>query len=75
MIASRQPVEIQALVQRYEKQLEKSEGSFLDIVIRSEGAVSYQDIMMMPVPSVKLLVERMNHRVEEINKSNRGSRR
>lgn len=75
MIAYRQPVEIQALVQRYEKQLEKSEGSFLDIVIRSEGAVSYQDIMMMPVPSVKLLVERMNHRVEEINKSNRGSRR
>jgi len=75
LIASRQPVEIQELVQRYEKQLEKSESSFLDIVIRSEGAVSYQDIMMMPVPAVKLLVERMNHRVEEINKSSRGPRR
>ena len=74
MIASRQPVEIQALVQRYEKQLEKSEGSFLDIVIRSEGAVSYQDIMTMPIDSIRLMVERMNHRVEEINKSRKGGR-
>jgi len=74
LIASRQPVEIQALVQRYEKQLEKSEGSFLDIVIRSEGAVSYQDIMTMPIDSIRLMVERMNLRVEEINKSRKGGR-
>lgn len=75
MIASRQPEEIQTLVSSYEKQLEQTENNFIDIVIRSEGAISYQDVMQMPVPSIKLLIERMNNRVEEINKANRGSRR
>ena len=75
MIASRQPEEIQTLVSSYEKQLEQTENNFIDIVIRSEGAISYQDVMQMPVPSIKLLIERMNNRVEEINKANRVSRR
>jgi hypothetical protein len=75
LIASRQPEEIQTLVSSYEKQLEQTENNFIDIVIRSEGAISYQDVMQMPVPSIKLLIERMNNRVEEINKANRGSRR
>jgi hypothetical protein len=49
--------------------LKKTEGSYLDIVIRSEGAISYQDIMQMPMDSIELLIERMNNRIEEINKS------
>lgn len=69
MISSRQPEEIITLIESYNKNLKATEGSYLDIVIRSEGAISYQDIMTMPVDSIKLLIERMNNRVEEINKS------
>lgn len=73
MIASRRPEEIAELVERYNKIQKDLEGNYLDIVIRSEGAISYQDVMQMPVDSIKLLIERMNNRVEEINKSRSGS--
>jgi hypothetical protein len=69
LIASRRPEEIAELVERYNKIQKDLEGNYLDIVIRSEGAISYQDVMQMPVDSIKLLIERMNNRVEEINKS------
>lgn len=75
LIASRQPEEIVALIERYNNNLKAIEGSYLDIVIRSDGAVSYQDIMTMPVDAIKLLVERMNARVEGLNKARKGSRR
>ena len=75
LIASRQPEEIVELVEKYNKDLKQAEGSYLDIVIRSEGSISYQDIMTMPIDSIKLLIERMNARVEEINKSRRGNSR
>ena len=75
MIASRRPEEIAELVERYNKIQKDLEGNYLDIVIRSEGAISYQDVMQMPVDSIKLLIERMNNRVEEINKSRSGSGR
>ena len=69
MISSRQPEAIVTLIESYNKNLKATEGSYLDIVIRSEGAFSYQDIMTMPVDSIRLLIERTNSRVEEINKS------
>ena len=69
LIASRQPEAIVTLIESYNKNLKDTEGSYIDIVIRSEGAFSYQDIMTMPVDSIRLLIERMNSRVEEINKS------
>ena len=75
LIASRQPEEVVALIERYNNNLKAIEGSYLDIVIRSDGAVSYQDIMTMPVDAIKLLVERMNARVEDLNKARKGSRR
>tara|TARA_B110000037_G_scaffold46078_1_gene56406 strand:- start:729 stop:956 length:228 start_codon:yes stop_codon:yes gene_type:complete len=75
LIASRRPEEIAELVERYNKIQKDLEGNYLDIVIRSEGAISYQDVMQMPVDSIKLLIERMNNRVEEINKSRSGSGR
>jgi len=62
------------IVERYNKELKETEGSYLDVVIRSDGAVSYQDIMTMPIDSIRLMVERMNPRVEEINKSRKGGR-
>ena len=73
MIASRQPEDIVKLVEQYNKDLETTEGSYLDVVIRSEGAVSYKDILQMPVSSIKLLIERMNSRVEEINKARKSN--
>ena len=75
LIASRQPEEVVALIESYNKNLKAIEGSYLDVVIRSEGAFSYQDIMTMPVDAIKLLVERMNARVEDINKARKGPRR
>ena len=74
LIASRRPEEIINIVERYEKELKNTESNYLDIVIRSEGAISYQDIMTMPVDSIKLLIDRMNNRVEEIGKARKGSR-
>lgn len=75
LIASRQPEQIAELVKSYTDILEKTESSYIDVVIRSEGAFSYQDIMTMPVDSIKLLVERMNARVEDINKARKGIRK
>ena len=72
MISSRQPEEVLSIVEKFNKDLRDTEGNYLDIVIRSEGAISYQDIMQMPVDSIKLLIERMNSRVEEINKARKG---
>lgn len=72
MISSRQPEEVLSIVEKFNKDLRDTEGNYLDIVIRSEGAISYQDIMQMPIDSIKLLIERMNNRVEEINKSRKG---
>ena len=72
LIASRQPEQIVKLVESYNKQLEATEGNYLDIVIRSEGAISYVDIMQMPIDSIQLLVKRMNNRAEEMNKARSG---
>jgi uncharacterized protein YqkB len=71
LIASRRPEEIIELVERYKKDHDKTESNYIDIVIRSEGSFSYQDIMTMPVNSISLLVERMNNRIEELNKQNK----
>ena len=68
-----QPEEIIKLVEQYNKDLKKTEGSYLDIVIRSEGAFSYKDIMEMPVNSIQMLIERMNNRVDEQNKANKAA--
>ena len=70
LIASRRPEQILELVEKYNKDLKKTEGGFLDLVIRSDGAISYQDIMGMPMDSIQLLIERMNSRVEQMNKAN-----
>jgi len=75
LIASRQPEQIIELVNKYNKDLKETEGRYLDIVIRTDGAFSYQDIMTMPVDSIRLLVERMNDRVEEMNAARKPSGR
>ena len=67
MIASRQPEEISKLVEEYNKNLEKTEASYLDIIIKSGGLLSYKDVMTMPVGSLTKFVERFNAHTEEQN--------
>lgn len=50
--------------------MEKTEAGFLDVLINT-NSVNYQDIMTMPLPAIRLLVQRINHQRDEINKSNR----
>jgi lipid II:glycine glycyltransferase (peptidoglycan interpeptide bridge formation enzyme) len=67
LIASRQPEEITKLVEDYNKDLEKTEASYLDIIIKSGGLLSYKDVMTMPVGSLTKFVERYNAHTEEQN--------
>ena len=67
MIASRQPEDIGKLVEQYNKDLEKTEASYLDIIIKSGGLLSYKDVMEMPVGSLTKFVERFNVHTEEQN--------
>ena len=75
LIASRRPEQIIELVEKYNKELKKTEAGYLDIVIRSDGAISYQDIMGMPMDAIELLIERMNNRVSEMNKASKNQLR
>ncbi len=67
MIASRQPKDIAELVETYNKQLEATEASYLDIIIKSGGLLTYKDVMTMPVGSLTKFVERYNAHTEEQN--------
>lgn len=67
MIATSQPQEIVETVERYKKDLSSTEGQYIDLVLYSGGAVSWTDIMQMPVSSIALMIERMNKKTEEQN--------
>lgn len=67
MIASRQPSEINELVTRYEQDHKRTEASYLDLIIKSGGLLSYKEIMEMPVNSLSLFVERLNEYNKERN--------
>lgn len=67
MIASRQPSEIYEIVERYNNDLKATESSYFDLVIKSGGLVSYNEIMTMPVDALALFVERLNKNKEESN--------
>ena len=65
LIASRRPGEIIELVEKYNKILKNTEASYIDIVIKSQGLLSYQEVMQMPLDSIALFVERLNAAAEE----------
>jgi hypothetical protein len=67
LILSSQPAEIDDLVKKYNKDLRLTEQRYLDIIIHSNGALNYQDIMTMPLTSIDLFVERLNHATKEKN--------
>ena len=67
LIATSQPEQIPDIIKRYTDQHKQLEENYLDIVINSDGAFSYQDIVQMPLPSIVLLVERLNKRAERMS--------
>ena len=75
LIANSQPKDIDAIVERYTKDLEATESNYLDIVIHSNGALSYEDVMRMPVSSLRLYVQRINHLNEQRAEAAKKSRR
>lgn len=60
LIATSQPADIPKIIERYEKDLKRTEEGYHDIIIHSGGAISYQDIMVMPLTSISIFVERLN---------------
>lgn len=60
MIASRQPNEVQEILERYEKDLKQTEAGYLDLIIKSGGLLTYDEIMGMPIDSLAMFVERLN---------------
>lgn len=60
MIASRQPSEVQEILERYEKDLKQTEAGYLDLIIKSGGLLTYDEIMGMPIDSLAMFVERLN---------------
>lgn len=67
LIAVRQPDEIIELVEKYKANLEAQESNYFDIVIRSDGLVSYEELLRMPVDSIALFVARLNNYREEMD--------
>jgi len=61
LIATSQPKEIEKIVNRYNKQLEETESNYMDLLMYSGLNLNYQDIMSMPVDSLRMLVEKINH--------------
>jgi hypothetical protein len=60
LIASRRPEEIYEILQRYEKDLKQTEASYLDLIIKSGGLLTYDEIMGMPIDSLSMFVDRLN---------------
>lgn len=67
LIASRQPEEIVKLVESYNTQLKAQEASYIDLMIKSGGLLTYKDIMEMPVDALSMFVERYNTHTEDQN--------
>lgn len=76
MIATSQPQDIIETVGRYNKEREASEANLVDLILVSGGAVSWSELMIMPLPSVRIMTERLNKQTEDRNnaiaKRNRG---
>ena len=75
MIASRQPAEIDEILKRYNRDLEQTEAGYLDLVIKSGGLLSYEEIMGMPLDALSMFVERLNKHREEQNQAAKAARK
>jgi hypothetical protein len=65
LIATSQPHEVEEIVKRYESDLENTETNYIDLILNSGGAISYQDVMTMPIPTLKSMIKRINENTEK----------
>lgn len=75
LIASLKPEEIVKVVNRYQKNLKATEAGYMDIIIKSNGLISYQELMAMPLDSILIFVERLNQIKEEQHQAEMSARR
>lgn len=67
LIATSRPEQIPEILEKYQKEHKQLESNFLDISINTDGAFGYEAIMQMGLPSIELLVERLNDRAEKMS--------
>lgn len=72
LIAASGPQEVQKIVERYNKDAQQTESNLIDIMIYSGGNFNYQDLISMPLPSIALLIERINEKTEKQIKARKG---
>ena len=65
LIASRQPAQIDEIVERYNKDLTKLTSNYMDILFIAQGALTYESLMSMPLPMIEIFVKRHNERNSE----------
>ena len=65
LIATSQPHEIHDIVTRYEDDLTKINSNYMDILLISQGAITYDSLMSMPLPMIEIFVKRHNERNSE----------
>lgn len=69
MIATSQPQDIVKAVERYDMEREGIEASLMDLILVSGGVTTWSELMIMPLPSIKIMTERLNKRTEEQNQA------
>ena len=65
LIATSQPYEIPDIIEKYQDDLTKLNSNYMDILIISQGAMTYESLMSMPLPMIDLFVKRHNERNSE----------
>jgi hypothetical protein len=65
LIATSQPHEIHEIIARYEDDLTKINSNYMDILLISQGAITYDSLMSMPLPMIDIFVKRHNERNSE----------
>lgn len=69
LIATSQPKDVLEVVERYDKEREGIEASLMDLILVSGGVTTWTELMTMPLPSIKIMTERLNKRTEEQNQA------
>lgn len=74
-IASADASQLDAIIERYQNDLERAEDSYTDILLHTNGSISYTELMGMPIPAIKRYVDRLNHLTEQREESRKKNRR
>ena len=60
-----QPAKKFDIIEKYQDDLTKLNSNYMDILIISQGAMTYESLMSMPLPMIDLFVKRHNERNSE----------